>query len=161
MDSSNTPQPLWDFALIFYAQPQVAETCLYLQDQHQANVCLLIGLYWLDMQGRALSSADLVDLTDHTRKWTQTIIKPLREMRRTLKQPFENYAQDNLQEQLRSSIKQAELLAEKKLLMEIERWFAKISVASNTQGQNLLEYLKILRLDEIVIDSLLKKIALQ
>jgi len=127
MNTPHSPQSLWSFALKFYAKPQTAEACLYLQDQHGANVCILIALCWLDERSIYLSTQGLIDLIAYTQKWTQEIIEPLRTLRRLLKQPFEHYAWDEQQEELRNSIKQAELLSEKKLLMEIESWTKKNS----------------------------------
>ncbi len=159
MDASEAKESLWSFALAFYARPAVAETCLLLQDQHSANVCMLIGLHWLDARGCILSAEDLKDLSAHTFKWNSEIIEPLRSLRRALKQPFEKYAVDELQEQLRNSIKQAELLAEKKLLMEIESWSIKIAASGNSpQHPNLTRYLKNLGLDKNFIDSITQKL---
>ena len=155
---TNLPQSLWDFALAFYAEPQIAETCLLLQDKHNANVCLIIGFHWLDVQGRHLSTTDLMALTGHTYKWTHDIIAPLRQLRRTLKTPFENYPQDALQEQLRNSIKEAELLAEKKLLIEIENWLATISFCHFTQESNLTNYLITLGMEKSFINLIQKKL---
>ncbi len=128
---------LWDFALAFYAQPGVAETCLTLQDEHKANICLVIGLRWLDMQAQRLDDQGLNELAEHIRIWTGKIVEPLRALRRALKLPVENLAQDDVQEQLRTLVKQAELLAEKKLLVEIERWV--YCHKKNAQGSDNLE----------------------
>lgn len=118
----NPAQSLWDFALAFYAQPQVAEICLQLQDEYQANVCLLIGLRWMDAREDYLDETDFTHLKNHIEMWTREVVEPLRSLRRKLKSPIEHIAQDEVQEQLRTVIKNAELLAEKKLLNEIERW---------------------------------------
>lgn len=140
-------QALGDFALAFYAQPQVAETCLRLQDEHQANVCLLIAMCWLDARQYHLADEELLALQNHIRGWTQDVVEPLRYLRRRLKLSFETLPQDETQMELRNTLKQAELLAEKKLLMEIERWIGKNSQASVTgaQGKNLERYTRELK----------------
>ena len=159
MGTPDASESLWNFALSFYAKPAVADSCVLLQDQHNANVCLLIGLHWLDARGHVLSTTDLENLSAHTCRWHEEIIEPLRHLRRTLKQPYENYKKDEVQEQLRDSIKQAELLAEKKLLMEIENWSVKNAVSrSSLQHSNLTNYLKNLGLDKNFIDSIMQKL---
>ena len=95
---------------------------MHLQDNLKVNVCLLIGLRWLDESGKHLSSGELAALQAHIHTWTQQVVEPLRSLRRLLKQPVANCPQDEAQEQIRTSIKQAELLAEKKLLLDIEAW---------------------------------------
>lgn len=155
MHTSRTPQPLWDFALAFYAQPQVAEACLQLQDEYQANVCLLIGLRWLDVRGQYLSGADFATLKIHIQDWARGVVEPLRSLRRDLKLPFANFVQDEIQTQLRTLIKQAELLAEKKLLIEIERWAIALSPISKMEPvNNLARYLIELNVPHVLIECL-------
>jgi len=151
LSSSLHAQSLWDFALAFYAQPQRANACLQLQDQYRANVCLLLGLRWLDMRNQSLSNAQLADLHLHIEGWTQQVIEPLRHLRRQLKQAFVPYMPDAAQEQLRSTIKHAELLAEKKLLIEIEAWAARISTQPTT-ASNVARYLTSLGAEHALIE---------
>ncbi|RYY73732.1 MAG: TIGR02444 family protein [Gammaproteobacteria bacterium] len=159
MTAPESHQSLWNFALGFYARQGVAETCLLLQDQHNANVCLLIGLHWLDTQRRTLAPEDWSDLVERTGHWTREIIEPLRKLRRTLKQELDDFEMDDLQDQIRQTIKQAELLAEKKLLEEIERWSLKILPSHQAFEPNLEKYLVNLGIDEGHINSLLKKLS--
>ena len=161
-NTSRADESLWRFALTFYARHGVAETCLLLQDEHKVNVCMLIGLHWLDMNGCILSIEELVDLSEHTQKWTHEIVDPLRALRRTLKKPFENFPQDELQEQVRSLIKQVELLAEKKLLVEIERWATKISATNSPHNNsNVAQYFSHLGMDEIFAAAIIQKLIRQ
>ena len=163
MATSNSPrspalQSLWDFALAFYAQPQVAEICVQLQDHHRVNVCLLIGLRWLDDAEKYVSDDDLKDLHAHTQHWAQAVVVPLRSLRRLLKQPLANYAQDEMQEQVRAAVKQAELLAEKKLLLEIEGWLKRAPLTQNTCiAPNLERYLLSLGVSKDAIELLKQK----
>lgn len=158
MNTSHPSQSLWDFALAFYAQPQVAEACLQLQDEHKANVCLLIGLRWLDARERYLDEVQFNALKLYSEGWTQTVVEPLRALRRRLKLPFENVVQDETQAQLRSTIQQAELLAEKKLLLAIESWLAHASfTTTKNQRTNVENYLHQLALPSASIDLIQKK----
>lgn len=158
MTTLNPSQSLWDFALAFYAQPHIAETCVHLQDSFKVNVCLLIGLRWLDESGKHLSDGELADLQAHIQIWTEQVVEPLRSLRRLLKQPVANCSQDETQEQIRTAIKQAELLAEKKLLLAIEAWSQPIMPVQNSDAKSNLEvYLSGLGVSHNVIELLQSK----
>jgi uncharacterized protein (TIGR02444 family) len=148
----NPNSGLWEFAQVLYAQPQVAKACVDLQDNHGVNVCLLLGLCWLDKQQRHLSQEQLAQLERHIDFWTRECIEPLRRLRRTLAVA----APDELQQQVRRLIKQAELTAEQKLLLDIEAWAADLApkpipMASRT---NLEAYLSNLGVDNSRIAAL-------
>ncbi len=158
MNTTTSPQSLWDFALAFYAQPQVADTCVYLQDSYKVNVCLLIGLRWMDESGKYLSHNELADLQLHIQAWTQLVVEPLRSLRRLLKQPVAGYPQDETQAQIRTAIKQAELLAEKKLLLAIEAWSQQRVQPQDIHIKSNLEvYLAVLCVNREVIELLQRK----
>jgi uncharacterized protein (TIGR02444 family) len=158
MNTSTSFQPLWDFALAFYAQPNIAETCVHLQDGYKVNVCLLIGLRWMDDCGKYLSDGELAALQAHIHVWTQQIVEPLRSLRRLLKEPVAGYPQDETQAQIRTAIKQAELLAEKKLLLEIETWSMQIKAAQDSGiNSNLEVYLSALGVSHNALELLQQK----
>lgn len=142
MVEQHSPQTLWDFALGLYARPGVAAACLRLQDEYRANVCLLIAMCWLDENGQLLDDAEFASLQFHIRPWTTQVVEPLRHVRRLLKAPLESLSLNETQEQLRNTVKQAELLAEKKLLEEIESWVGENLLASEnkTSNRNLESY---------------------
>ena len=141
---------LWDFALTYYAKPQVAETCVQVQDEQGVNVCLLIALRWLDARGELLSTVQFAQLIEQVQPWMRDIVEPLRQMRRQLKLPIAAFAQDDLQAQIRTSIKQAELLAEKKLLLALQDWLLAMALPSANAGvQNAEAYLSGLGVDDI------------
>ena len=144
---------LWDFALAYYAEPQVAEACVQLQDQYAVNVCLLISLRWLDAREQALSEVDAEKLSAYIQTWAQEIVEPLRDVRRRLKSPLGHFVQDETQAQLRNLVKQAELLAEKKLLMEIERWLSDVvTLKCEPSPKNIARYLAQLKAPKDLID---------
>lgn len=122
------------------------------------NVCLMIGLRWLDEAGKHLSDDELADLRIHIQAWTEQVVEPLRSLRRLLKRPVANCPQDELQAQIRTAIKQAELLAEKKLLLEIEAWSQQIQFAQNEILESNLEtYLSALGVSQKIIELLQRK----
>jgi uncharacterized protein (TIGR02444 family) len=158
MTTLDPSQSLWDFALALYAQPRIAETCVHLQDSVKVNVCLLIGLRWMDDCGKYLSDGELAALQAHIQAWTQQVVEPLRSLRRLLKQPIAGYPQDEAQEQIRTAIKQAELLAEKKLLLEIEVWSQQLTQTQDSPiTSNLEGYLSALAVGHDVIELLKRK----
>lgn len=122
------------------------------------NVCLLIGLRWMDELGKHLNEYELAALQAHIQRWTQEVVEPLRALRRVLKQPVASYPQDETQAQLRAAIKQAELLAEKKLLLEIEAWVKqKIQPQDSLLNTNLEVYLSALGVSQGEIELLQRK----
>lgn len=160
MPAPNTLPSLWDFALSFYAKPQVAETCVELQDTYGCNVCLLIGLGWLDERKEFLSATKLENLESHIQTWTLHVIEPLRAVRRLLKQPLAAYVQDDAQAQVCTLVKQAELLAEKKLLVEIESWLLQLPDSIKTSSSSNVEnYLQKLSAPTSTIEFIQKKFA--
>ena len=131
---------------------------MYLQDTYKVNVCLLIGLRWMDESGKHLSDAQFADLQTHIQAWTQQVVEPLRSLRRLLKQPVAAYPQDETQLQIRTSIKQAELLAEKKLLIAIEAWSQQLTQVQDSDSKSNLElYLSALAVNHDVIELLQRK----
>lgn len=157
----NTFPSLWDFALAFYAKPQVAETCIDLQDTYECNVCLLIGLGWVDVRKKYLSEEDLAHLESYIQPWTQQVVVPLRNLRRLLKHPVAVYAQDDTQVAVRNLIKQAELSAEKKLLAEIESWLIQFPVTTKADsGSNVANYLQKLATPELTIEFIQKNFSI-
>lgn len=131
---------------------------MYLQDSYKVNVCLLIGLRWMDETVKYLSDAQFADLQSHIQAWTQQVVEPLRSLRRLLKQPVAAYPQDEAQTQMRTAIKQAELLAEKKLLLEIEAWSQQLTQTHNSPIKSNLEvYLSALDVNYDTIELLQRK----
>ncbi len=128
---------------------------MYLQDTYNVNVCLLIGLRWMDESGKHMNDLQFAELQSHIQVWTQQVVEPLRSLRRLLKQPVAAYPQDETQAQIRTAIKQAELLAEKKLLLEIEAWSQQLAQTQDPPiTSNLEGYLSALAVGHDVIELL-------
>ena len=77
--------PFWRFSLRFYARPQIAAACLVLQDEGGADVNLLLFLLFLAEHGRRVGRDDIARLDEAVHAWRDSVIKPLRELRRALK----------------------------------------------------------------------------
>ncbi|MHB0774744.1 TIGR02444 family protein [Halomonas sp. WWR20] len=107
---------LWDYALALYARQGVAEACLALQDDAGADVCELLWICWLAGQGLSLAD-DADQALAGVRAWQRDFTYPLRAQRRTLK-PLA--ASSPGIAQLRQRLKDAELLAEREALRQLQ-----------------------------------------
>jgi uncharacterized protein (TIGR02444 family) len=148
---------LWDFSLLHYARPGVAEACLRLQDEQGVNVNLLLWCMWLEQCGWELDGARLRTAQKHIHAWDEHYVVPLRQLRRRMKVEFG--VADNGIEQVRTQIKHAELLAEKQLQhwleSEAQTW-PRPDIRSSAPGANLRLYLQQFNVTEIHIAQLLE-----
>src|ERR1700710_543458 len=107
-----TTSPFWDFSLGFYAQPGIAEICLDLQDRFGADVNVVLYLLWQAQRRRRLTSVKIEKLIALTSDWQQHVVRPLREVRRFLKEPGPTWSSDSVAS-FRQRLKGEELLAER------------------------------------------------
>ena len=111
MPSAETNR-FWQFSLDFYRRDGVAEACLTLQDHLGLDVNILLYAAWLASQGRTASVADFERVDLLVSPWREEVIRPLRRIRRWLKEPGPDASMGSVQE-YRAGIKSAELEAEK------------------------------------------------
>ena len=105
---------LWDWTLAAYDRPGVPEACLSLQDEHGFNTALLLWAVWADPDRETLANG-----VQTTVLWDETVLWPLRNVRRALKGHRPPFA-DEPREGLREDVKAAELRAERMLLETLE-----------------------------------------
>jgi uncharacterized protein (TIGR02444 family) len=80
------PHPFWNFSLELYAGEGVAEACLDLQDRRGCDVNILLFCCWLGASGRPTLTAErLRAILKVSDVWQAEIIRPLRQVRRLLK----------------------------------------------------------------------------
>jgi len=80
-------QGLWEFSLTVYAEAEVEQACLLMQDKLSIDVNLLLTCLWLAVTGRGrLSEDELIDIEAQVAFWQKEIIQPLRQVRRRLKE---------------------------------------------------------------------------
>jgi uncharacterized protein (TIGR02444 family) len=80
------PHPFWNFSLEIYAAEGVSRACLDLQDRRGCDVNILLFCCWLGASGRPTLTADrLRVLLKESETWQAGVVKPLREVRRLLK----------------------------------------------------------------------------
>lgn len=103
---------LWDFSLAVYGRPGVAEACLALQDGHGLDVNLLLYCLWTAADGRGPLDRPAADAArSAVRAWGETVVTPLRALRRRLK-PAAEGPDGPIVSPCRAAVKAAELAAE-------------------------------------------------
>jgi uncharacterized protein (TIGR02444 family) len=75
--------PLWQFAQAFYPQPDVEDALLELQDDHQADVLLLLAALWLASEWREWPAGQHEMFGEYL-AWREHVVRPLRGVRRML-----------------------------------------------------------------------------
>lgn len=74
----------WEFSLAFYSREAVANACLSLQDRRGADVNLTLAICWLARSGYVVNDIALTNGLAATALWSDTIMRPLRTIRRQL-----------------------------------------------------------------------------
>jgi uncharacterized protein (TIGR02444 family) len=107
------PHPFWNFSLELYGAEGVAEACLDLQDRRGCDVNVLLFCCWLATSGRPTLSADrLRAILKASDAWQAEVVKPLRAIRRKLKDGSWAGALPETVEAVRRRVADAELAAE-------------------------------------------------
>ncbi|MDP1738359.1 MAG: TIGR02444 family protein [Caulobacter sp.] len=105
---------LWDWTLAAYGKPGAPEAALALQDEHGLNTAFLLWAVWANPDRETLANG-----VQTTVLWDETVLWPLRNVRRALKagrKPFDDAAREGLRE----DVKAAELRAERVLMETLE-----------------------------------------
>jgi len=100
------PDAFWTWSLEHYARDGVEEALLHLQDALGLNVNIALWACWCATSFEPITHDDMRAAIDATTPWGEHVTKPLRSVRRYLKE-----AQGD--SPLRAQIKDAELQAEK------------------------------------------------
>jgi uncharacterized protein (TIGR02444 family) len=107
------PHPFWNFSLELYAGEGVAEACLDLQERRGCDVNILLFCCWLGASGRPTLTAErLRAILAASEAWQADVVKPLREMRRRLKDKVWPGALPETVDAVRRRVADAELSAE-------------------------------------------------
>jgi uncharacterized protein (TIGR02444 family) len=77
---------LWEFASTRYERAGVAELCLALQDELDADINMLLAGAWLGANGCRWRSTDIADIVAACAQWRSRCLLPLRRIRRDLKE---------------------------------------------------------------------------
>lgn len=123
----------WQFATRVYAQPEVATTCLWLQDHRDADVMVALFCLWAGHRAGKLTDADLAQLCRDVDAWRKSLIQPLRAARRWLKQQPYPQLRDGA-ETLRDTLKDSELRAEALQAQLLEQCLTRLNPSPATVG---------------------------
>jgi uncharacterized protein (TIGR02444 family) len=107
------PHPFWNFSLELYAGEGVAEACLDLQERRGCDVNILLFCCWLGASGRPTLTAErLRAILKVSDVWQAEIVRPLRQVRRLLKdKPWLETLPETV-DAARRRVSEAELAAE-------------------------------------------------
>jgi len=104
--------PFWDFSLAVYGAEGVPAACLALQERHGLDVNMLLFCCWLGQAGFGDQGAGrLARLQDAVALWHGEVVRPLRAVRRRLKERLGPLPED-LSQALRARIAKIEIDAE-------------------------------------------------
>ncbi|MSO65782.1 MAG: TIGR02444 family protein [Alphaproteobacteria bacterium] len=84
--SDKAARAFWRFSLALYRRPGVAAACERLQDRLGCDVNVLLFCLWLGATGRSLDRAQFARTLAAASPWQQTVLRPLRQARRALKE---------------------------------------------------------------------------
>ena len=105
---------LWDFSIKTYGREGVASACLRLQDDHGADVNILMYCCWAAQDRALLFDAMAIErIISAVEPWKSSIVEVLRNIRRELKSKAYLGIDVEEQEHLRVEIKRVELNAER------------------------------------------------
>lgn len=134
--TSTDGEPLWEFALALYSSPGVEETALHLQDTLGVNINVLLWACWLETRKLRLTPALLQHAESSIAAWDCHVVQVLRRLRQDLKA----YEVETATE-LRASVKEAEILAERQCLAMLQTIELAAPEADLDLGQNMAFYL--------------------
>jgi uncharacterized protein (TIGR02444 family) len=110
---------LWERASRAYESAEVERLCLVLQDDHGQCVSHLLWAIWAGEQGRPVDASLAARAAELARDWDESVLKPLRAVRRRLKTPVAGIS-DSAREASRERLKDEEIAAERLLLDALE-----------------------------------------
>lgn len=119
------PHPFWNFSLELYGAEGVAEACLDLQERRGCDVNVLLFCCWLAASGRPTLSADrLRAILKASDAWQADVVKPLRAIRRRLKDGSWAGTLPETVDAVRRRVADAELAAEHAEQLELASLYA-------------------------------------
>ena len=130
--------PLWQFSLWVYGNAEVERACLRLQDDHGADVSLILFCCWLGVAGYGrIEDRRLGEAIAAATHWSEKSVRPLRALRRRLKEDPRPVSK-GLAEATRRQVLAAEIEAERALqglLFEMAQgWGEPITTAKARAG---------------------------
>ncbi len=129
--------PFWDFSVSLYAEGGVEAALLHLQDRDGLDVNMVLLCCYAGKHGARLLPNGLEMLNNHAAAWRETVVEPLRAVRKTLKHDV-GAVSSALSSTLRGDVKRLELNAERiqqdMIYALLERIAAKDGLAADRAG---------------------------
>ena len=153
MMTDNLNNPFWQYSLAHYGRPEVAECCLSYQDNHGANVNLLLFLCWLGCCGQRGEPEQMEQASSLIEEWDLHAVQKIRSIRR-----FFSSSQQASSE-IVESLQRAELMAEQIVQNILYNWWSEQSPHTSNepraalQATNLNTYLATLGCRPVTDDS--------
>jgi len=142
---------LWDYACQVYSQAGVEAELLALQDDHGADINLILQAMWLASEGKVWTQTCI---PNDYEKWMEEQVLPLRQMRRSMKADWAGY------EDFRQQVKKLELKAEQYALASLYLNIEGLAVESAAGKINLaVQNMHILAEYLVIENTLLQDIA--
>lgn len=117
MDYPNSE--FWNYSTQIWTLPGIEKVCLELQNEFETNVNILLYCSWTGDKKLRINDDDLQMLLDTAQPW-QTIIKPLRDSRKMMKQSLLAMPPEMVDQTLKN-IKEMELNAEHMEQLALEK----------------------------------------
>ena len=115
-----TADAFWNFAVEAYARPHVSAACLALQDEHGADVNLVLFALWCARRGRYLDAPALDAAATAVAPWRESVVRPVRTGRRALSAGGLDMVEATARQTLRKQVLAVELAAERLQLGVLE-----------------------------------------
>jgi uncharacterized protein (TIGR02444 family) len=104
--------PFWRFSLSVYGGAPTAAICLRLQDEHHADVNVVLFVLWLATRNRRLTPRDVEAMMNYVSAWREDVVTNIRGARRALRIAYASFPPDRVSD-LRTAVKRVELEAER------------------------------------------------
>ena len=116
-------ESLLSFALRVYAKPNVQPLCLYLQDECNCDVVVVLWCLWLEQENRFATEEQLSTAILMVEELSEPLVKVLRNARRQL--PDMRVFSENERGSVKQAILSAEIACEKAILKTLFDWTIK------------------------------------
>jgi len=132
------PHPFWNFSLEIYNREGVAQACLDLQERRGCDVNILLFCCWLAASGRPALTADrLKAILKASEDWQAEIVRPLRAVRRRLKERSWPETLPETIDSTRRRVADAELAAEYAEQLQLAKFHAPPADRTRSAAQRL------------------------
>lgn len=138
----------WNYSCQLFAQPAVADACLHMQNDIDADVNLLLFCCWAGDHHYPLNETDIGHLIKASEPWQTAIIRPLRDARKLMKNQIIAMPA-SLHTQTINNLSEMELNAEHMAQLDLEKTILFPDQAAHTEtsaidisARNLMLYVQ-------------------